>query len=214
MVVPLFMSTKSAQFCANYTKKLFQEIVHPMLFTGGFTLESCCCLPSLYRKFQWLCRKAKGNQCNIKVLARAIAYLECCAGEKGAAAIFAFPLPAHALNLNPTWHSRAAPVLFLGISVSGEVTSWMCSLLNCKYSITMHRERLFTLHLCCPICMSVMNSHTKLCAVHSKCSISCKSFLTTNTSPASCSINCSWRRYQANLQRFSSFHAHYFCGAE
>lgn len=94
----------------------------------------------------------------------------------GATFLFALPFPAHALNLIPKWHSRATPVLFLGISVSGEVTGRICSLLICRYSITAHKERLFSLYLCCPVCMPRMNSHTKPCAVHKKCRISCKFF--------------------------------------
>lgn len=58
------------------------------------------------------------------------------------AVIFTLPLPACTLNLIPTWHSRAAGAIFLGISVSGELTSWICSLLNSKYSTAMQRDYL------------------------------------------------------------------------
>lgn len=160
--------------------KLHQEIVptkrsaHVVGHSGGFMLERC-----------W-CRRARGNRCKSEVSRLSLSYS--CAREKGVAVIFAFPLPAHALNPIPIWHNRAPPVLFLGMPASGEIILW--SLLNCRYSITMHRERLFTLRLCRPICVSVMKSHTQPCAVCSKCSISCKSFPTANTGPASFTINC------------------------
>lgn len=136
--------------------KIHQEIVPGKHFAlvveylGGFMLENCWCLLSSYRKFPWMCRRAKGNKCSSKVSAWFIAFLEGYAKEKGVAVIFALPLPAHASNLILTWQSRAAPAPFLGTSISGEVISWICSLivnckyLNCKYSITRHRERLFT----------------------------------------------------------------------
>lgn len=79
--------------------------------------------------------------------------------------------------------------------LSGEITSWICSLLTCKDSITTHRERLFNLYLFCPICVPVTNPRTKLCAVPGKCSTPWKPFLTTNTSPASASHPSCYYQY-------------------
>lgn len=181
-VVPLFMRTKSAQFCANDTKKLFQESVQMTLLGiqvglgwGGADISHHS--SGHFKTSQ----RAGSNQQSSKV-SRLRSHLERFArgkkkrGGGGLTFLFALPFPAHALKLIPKWHSRAAPVLFLGISVSGEATSRICSLLICRYSITAHKERLFSLYLCCPVCVPRMNSHTKPCAVHKKCRISCKFF--------------------------------------
>ena len=109
--------------------KLHQEIAprkrstHVVGYLGGVMPERC------------LCRRARANQCNSKVSRLSLSYTMpgvLCQGKRVSSHI-CLALPSH---------SRAAPVLFLGISVSGEIISWICSLLNCKHSITMHRDYL------------------------------------------------------------------------
>lgn len=81
-----------------------------------------------------------GKQKEINAIESLSLSYSCAMEKKGSS--FALPLPVHAWNLIPTWDNKAAGALFMGISVSGELTSWICSLLNCKYSTTMHGDYL------------------------------------------------------------------------